>query len=139
MVGVARDVMASEEIASGRTRAVRRLSTAGWGLFLVWSGALILAPGDLALLWHVWLAGVGVIVLGAAVVAVRLGSRPDSDSWILGFVALVSGLAGLAGVSISVIGLGMLAFGLTFLAAVARPGLVRPAPSSAGSPAGNGA
>jgi uncharacterized membrane protein HdeD (DUF308 family) len=98
-----------------------RLDTAGWGLLLVWTGALILLPGDLTLQWHVWLLGVGAIVLGAAVVALRLGFKPGWDSWIVGIVAFVSGLAGLFGIAVSAIGLGLLLFGFAFLVAVIRP------------------
>jgi uncharacterized membrane protein HdeD (DUF308 family) len=130
MAGMGHGHDATEKITAGTVRTKERLETAGWGLLLAWSGALILLPGDLALLWHIWLVGVGVIVLGAALVAVRLGSRPSLDSWILGVVALVSGLAGLIGVSISVIGLGLLAFGLAFLVAVIRPSVVRHLPAS---------
>lgn len=90
---------------------------------MVWTGALILLPGNLDLLWHTWLLGSGAIVLGAAAVALRLGIKPGWDAWILGIVGVVSGLAGLLGVSVSVIGLGMLLFGLAFLAAVVRASL----------------
>lgn len=110
----------------GRARIRNRLSTAGWGLLFVWSGALILLPGNPDLLWHAWLLGAGAIVLGVAAVSLRFGSRPDWDTWILGIIGLVSGLAGLFGVSISVIGLGLVLFGLAFLAAVVRASDVRP-------------
>jgi hypothetical protein len=94
----------------------RRLNAAGWGLLLAWSGALILLPGDLNVLWHVWLLGAGAIVLGLAGLAAGLGSRPGWDTWIVGIVGLTSGLGGLLGVSISAIGLGLLLFGLAFVA-----------------------
>jgi uncharacterized membrane protein HdeD (DUF308 family) len=103
-----------------RARLRSRLDTAGWGLLLAWSGALILVPGELDVLWNVWLVGVGAIVVGVAAVAVRLRSRPGWDTWILGIVALSSGLAGLVGISVSVIGLGLLLFGLAFLLRVVR-------------------
>jgi uncharacterized membrane protein HdeD (DUF308 family) len=110
-----------KEIDRDRQARVRnRLATTGWGALLVWSGAMILLPGDLSLLWNAWLVGVGVIVLGVAAAAVWFGSRPGWDTWILGIVALVSGLAGLVGLSVSAIGLGLLLFGLAFLASVVR-------------------
>jgi hypothetical protein len=41
---------------------VRRLDTAGWGLFFIWVGVAALA--DLG--WGVGLMGVGLIILGTA-------------------------------------------------------------------------
>jgi uncharacterized membrane protein HdeD (DUF308 family) len=125
MADVAHTNDLSEKDDDRRVRIRNQLSTAGWGLLLVWSGTLILLPGDPALLWHAWLLGAGAIVLGVAAVAVRLGSRPGWDTWILGIVGLVSGLAGLFGVWISAIGLGLILFGLAFLAAVVRASVVR--------------
>jgi hypothetical protein len=104
-----------------------RLSAAGWGLLLVWTGALILLPGEVGVLWNIWLVGAGAIVLGVAAVAVRLGSMPGWDTWILGTVGLVSGLAGLLGHSISAFGLGLLLFGLVLIGATVRASVLRKA------------
>lgn len=90
----------------------KRLETAGWGLLLLWSGALMLLPGDLGMLWHVWLVGAGVILLGASVVGLALRLKPTWGTIVLGVVGLVSGIGGLAGVPIPVIGVGVTVLGL---------------------------
>lgn len=96
-----------------RERSVnKRLETAGWGLLLLWSGTLMLLPGDLGVLWHVWLVGAGAILLGASIVGLALRLRPTGGTIILGVVGLVSGIGGLAGVSIPVIGLAVIVLGL---------------------------
>ena len=105
----------------------RRLNGLAWGLLLAWTGGLILAPGDLETSWHVWLVGVGVILLVAGVVLRRLGYRPDPDTWIFGAVGIVAGAGGLAGVPVSAVGLALLLFGLAFIVSIARTSFVRPA------------
>jgi hypothetical protein len=117
----------------GRRRIRNRLNTTAWGLFLVWTGALILLPGDLERLWHVWLLGVGLILLMAALVAQRLGFKPGWDSWILGTVGVVSGLGGLLGLPVSAIGLGLVLFGFAFLVSVVRASVAGPIPSTKAS------
>jgi len=117
----------SDTRAKRRVRIRNRFTTAGWGLLMLWSGALIPLPGDPALLWHAWLLGAGVIVLGVAGAAMRYGSRPSVDTWILGTVGLVSGLAGLFGATISTVGLGLVLFGLAFVIGAVRASLVGPA------------
>jgi uncharacterized membrane protein HdeD (DUF308 family) len=101
----------------------RRLNALAWGVLLAWTGAILLAPGDLETLWHVWLLGVGVILLGLGSVAVSLGRRPDTETWIFGAVGLVAGAAGLAGIAVSAVGLALLLFGLEFIVAVGRASL----------------
>jgi hypothetical protein len=93
----------------------RRLETAGWGLLLLWSGTVMLLPGDLGVLWHVWLVGAGAILLGASVAGRALGLRPTWGTIVLGVVGLVSGIGGLAGVSIPVVGLAVVVFGLVLV------------------------
>jgi hypothetical protein len=96
-----------------RERSVnKRLETAGWGLLLLWSGTLMLLPGDLGVLWHVWLIGAGVILLGASIVGLALRLKPTWGTIVLGVVGLVSGIGCLAGVSIPVIGLAVIVLGL---------------------------
>ncbi len=104
----------------------RRLNAAAWGLLLAWTGGLLLAPGDVAMLWHVWLVGIGVILVGAGLVALSLGVRPGEDTWILGAAGIVSGSGGLVGVPLSAIGLALLFFGLAFLVSVGRASIRRP-------------
>ena len=104
-----------------RKRSVnKRLETAGWGLLLLWSGTMMLLPGDLGVLWHVWLIGAGAILLGASAVGLALRLRPTWGTIVLGVVGLVSGIGGLAGVSIPVIGLAVIVFGLLLVVTAIR-------------------
>jgi hypothetical protein len=98
----------------------KRLETAGWGLLLLWSGALMLLPGDLGVLWHVWLVGAGAILLGASIVGLSLRLRPTWGTIVLGVVGLVSGIGGLARVSIPVIGLAVIVSGLVLVLTAVR-------------------
>ena len=98
-----------------------RIGTGGWGLLALWSGALLLLPGELGALWHVWLVGVGAILLGASVVVRALGLRPSWDTIVLGIVGLVSGIGGLAGASFPGMGLALILFGVALAATAVRP------------------
>ncbi len=89
-----------------------RVHGAGWGFLVLWTGAALLLPGRPAVLWHVWLIGVGVILLCASLVALRFGLRPTWATVILGVVALASGVCGLAGVPLSAVGLVLILAGL---------------------------
>jgi hypothetical protein len=108
------------EATSTRRDLNKRLETAGWGVLLLWSGALMLLPGDLGVLWHMWLVGAGAILLGASVVGRALGLRPTWGTVVLGVVGLVSGIGGLAGVAIPVIGLAVIVFGLLLVITAIR-------------------
>jgi uncharacterized membrane protein YtjA (UPF0391 family) len=98
----------------------KRFGTAGWGLLLLWSGALVMLPGEPGMLWHVWLIGVGAILLGVSVVVRAVGLKPSWDTIVLGIVALVSGIGGFAGASFSAIGLALILFGLALVITATR-------------------
>lgn len=108
------------ETKDARSDLRKRLGTAGWGLLLLWSGTVLMLPGELGILWHVWLIGVGAILLGVSVVVRALGVKPSWDTIVLGIVALVSGIAGVAGASFSAIGLALILFGLSLAATAFR-------------------
>jgi len=108
------------ETTSTRRDLNKRLETAGWGLLLLWSGTLMLLPGDLGVLWHVWLVGAGAILLGVSIVGLALRLRPTWGTIVLGVVGLVSGIGGLAGVAIPVIGLAVIVFGLVLVMTAVR-------------------
>jgi hypothetical protein len=93
-----------------------RLHAAGWGLLLAWTGVALLLPGAPGVLWHAWLLGVGVILLGASAAGLALGLKPSWDTIVLGAVGVASGTSGLAGIRISMIGLALILFGLVSVA-----------------------
>ena len=111
------------EAASVGCSRRRRLHKAGWGLLLLWSGAVMLMPGATGVLWHVWLIGAGAILLGAGAVGLGLGLEPTWGTIILGVVGLVSGTCGLAGVTVPLVGLALMLFGLAYIVFAARPSL----------------
>ncbi len=107
------------DVVRGRVNALL------WGLLLAWTGAVLLAPGDVETLWHVWLVGGGVILVGLGLAARSFGLRPDTETWIFGAVGLIAGGAGLAGFAVSAVGLALVLFGLEFVVAVGRASLAR--------------
>jgi hypothetical protein len=94
----------------------QRLNAAGWGLLLAWTGVALLLPGELGVLWHAWLLGMGVILLGVGGVGVAFGLKPSWDTIVLGIVGVASGTSGLAGVPVSTVGLALILFGLVSVA-----------------------
>ncbi len=109
----------ARDVVRGRVNALL------WGLLLAWTGAVLLAPGDVETLWHVWLVGGGVILVGLGLAARSFGLRPDTETWIFGAVGLIAGGAGLAGFAVSAVGLALVLFGLEFVVAVGRASLAR--------------
>ena len=100
--------------------ARQRLNAAGWGLLLAWTGLALLLPGELRVLWHVWRTGVGAVLLGASGAGVALGLHPTGFTVVLGVLVVVWGIAGLAGVPISVVGLALILIGLAYVVSGAR-------------------
>ena len=80
----------------------RRLDAAGWGLFFLMSGALLLIPGVPD---GTWLAGVGAILLGFSAVRWMTGLTMSWFAVIFGVVALASGAGAIVGVSVPVFAL----------------------------------
>lgn len=96
--------------------AVRcRLHAAGWGLLFAWTGVVLVVPGRLDVLWHVWLVGIGTVLLGVSALALAAGLKPTWGSLILGTVALFSGVGGLAGLPVSLLGLALIGWGLAVI------------------------
>jgi hypothetical protein len=108
------------ETMSVRDGVRHRLQTGGWGLLLAWTGAVLLLPGQLGVLWYVWLVGVGMALLGVGAVGLALGLPPTGGTIILGAIGLLSGIGGLAGVTIPVVGLLLIGWGLASVVATTR-------------------
>jgi hypothetical protein len=45
-----------------------RIDAIGWGLLLLMTGGLLLVPGNATILFHIWLVGIGLTLLGANLV-----------------------------------------------------------------------
>lgn len=101
------------------TNLTHRLDVLGWGIFFLMTGMLILIPG---LPEGTWLVGVGVLLLGLAAVRVARGLAFEWFGVILGSSALVAGFGTIAGVSIPVFALFLVACGLALIAGVLSKG-----------------
>jgi hypothetical protein len=74
-----------------------RIDTAGWGLFFVMSGAMLLVPG---LPEGSWLTGVGILLIGLLAVRARIGLPVSTFSGIMAVVLVATGLGEAAGVAV---------------------------------------
>ncbi len=74
-----------------------RLDSAGWGVFFVMSGAMLLVPG---LPDGSWVAGIGAILLSLSAVRFALGLPVSTFGVICGIVAVAAGAGAIAGVAV---------------------------------------
>lgn len=74
-----------------------RIDTAGWGLFFLMSGAMLLVPGLPA---GSWLTGVGILLIGLLALRAMLGLRVSTFSGIMALVLVATGLGEAAGVAV---------------------------------------
>ncbi len=70
----------------------KRIESIGWALFLIMSGALLIAPEGLVP-DGTWLLGTGLIILGSMGIRYLYGIRVDGFWTILGFLALGYGIS----------------------------------------------
>jgi hypothetical protein len=74
-----------------------RVDGAGWGLFFVMSGAMLLAPG---LPDGTWLTGVGVLLIGLSALRAMLGLPVSTFGVIVAGVVVATGVGVIAGVAV---------------------------------------
>ncbi len=96
-----------------------RLDVLGWGMFFLMTGVLMLIP---ELPEGTWLVGLGVLLLGLAGVRHALGLPFEWFGVILGGSALLAGVGTIAGFSIPVFALFLVACGLALIAGVLSNG-----------------
>ena len=77
----------------------QRLDEAGWGLFLLMIGGLLLIPNE-RLPHGTWMIGAGVILLGLNAVRYFNQLKINLFTAVLGVLALVIGLGGFFGVQL---------------------------------------
>jgi hypothetical protein len=117
--------MATIEAEAARTgepqkRALdSQLERIGWGLFLIMIGGLALVPKGLVP-EGVWLVGTGLIMLGLNVARRLNGIRVSGFTVVLGLAALAAGLSAVAGVSLPVFPILLIALGAQILYGVSR-------------------
>ncbi len=88
----------------------RRLNLIGWALILVMLGGLGLVPSHDLPDWT-WLIGVGVILLGVNAVRAGCGLALNRFSTGLGLIALLVGLASIAGADLPILAIILIVFG----------------------------
>jgi hypothetical protein len=74
-----------------------RIDTAGWGLFFLMSGAMLLVPGLPA---GSWLTGLGILLIGLSAVRAMLGLSVSTFGLMMALVLGVTGLGEAAGVAV---------------------------------------
>lgn len=74
-----------------KRRLDKRIESMGWALFLIWSGALLIAPDELVP-EGLWLMGTGFIIIASMGIRYLYGIRIDGFWTVLGFLALGFGI-----------------------------------------------
>jgi hypothetical protein len=93
------DIRVSSNQDAQKTALNKRLEDTGWALFLIMVGILWLIPGE-RIPDDTWLIGAGLIMLGINGVRYIKGINMSGFTLVLGALALVAGLCGLAGVKL---------------------------------------
>lgn len=96
------------------TELDRLLDDIGWGVFLLMTGLLWMAPRLVPS--GTWLVGTGVLLLVLNAVRSAKGFAIHTFTLVLGLLALAGGLADLANVTIPFFALALVAFGVLLLA-----------------------
>jgi hypothetical protein len=97
----------------------RQLERISWALFLIMIGGLALMPKGLVP-EGVWLVGAGLIMIGLNVARYLKGIRVSGFTVVLGLAALAAGFSSVAGVSLPVFPILLIALGAQILYSVAR-------------------
>ncbi|MHC4225470.1 MAG: hypothetical protein ACYSUN_15880, partial [Planctomycetota bacterium] len=95
----------------------KRIDAVGWGLFLVMVGAILMVPRE-ETPKGVWIAGVGLILLGTNAARFFLGIRVRGFFLVLGVVALAAGAGRYFGVRLPILPILLVLLGLS---AIVRP------------------
>ncbi len=74
-----------------------RIDSAGWGLFFLMSGAMLLVPG---LPQGSWLTGVGTLLIGLSALRAMLGLPVSTFGVMMALVLVATGLGEAAGVAV---------------------------------------
>jgi hypothetical protein len=99
-----------------RSNPAKRLAAAGWGLFFVWIGVVVLAEVDAG----VGLMGVGVITLGVQLARTSLGLHVEGCWLVVGLLFLVGGIWRLFDVSLPLVAVLLVLGGLALLVSGVR-------------------
>lgn len=96
--------------SSGNQQLDKRLSTAAWGFFFIFAGAILFIP-DSQVPNGAWGLGIGAIMIGLNVVRAALGLRVSMWTVGLGTIALLVGLGDFVGIDLPVFALLLIVLG----------------------------
>jgi len=92
-----------------------RIDAIGWGLLLLMTGGILLVPGNFTILFHIWLVGLGFILLGANLVRYLNGLKLRGFNTVLGVAAVAAGLGIFFGIDLSFLAILLILFGAQIL------------------------
>lgn len=82
----------TKTVKAKKRKLDQRIESIGWAVFLIWSGALLIAPEGLFPEGS-WLIGTGTIIIVSMGIRYLYGIRVDGFWTILGFLALGFGIS----------------------------------------------
>ena len=92
-----------------------RIDAIGWGLLLLMTGGMLLVPGNFTILFHIWLVGLGFILLGANLARYLNGLKLRGFNIVLGVAAVAAGLGIFFGIDLSFLAILLVLFGAQIL------------------------
>ena len=100
---------------AARAGLSKRIEAVGWGLLLLMTGGILLIPGNATILFHIWLVGVGLILLGANLVRYLNGLKMRGFNMVLGVAAVAAGLGIFFGIDLSFLAILLILYGAQIL------------------------
>jgi hypothetical protein len=88
---LAQNKQLTEALKAKKRRLNQRIESIGWALFLIWSGALLIAP-ETYVPEGAWLVGIGLIIIVSMGIRYLHGIKVEGFWTLLGFLALGLGI-----------------------------------------------
>ncbi|KPJ68334.1 hypothetical protein AMJ44_06695 [candidate division WOR-1 bacterium DG_54_3] len=92
----------------------QKLNAVAWALFFIMLGGLWLVPAG-TVPESTWLLGVGIILLGLNAIRYLSGIKMSWLTLVLGFVALLTGVAGIVGMELPVFPIILIIIGVSII------------------------
>ena len=93
----------------------KRIEAVGWGVLLLMTGGILLIPGNATILFHIWLIGVGLTLLGANLARYLNGLKMRGLNTVLGVAAVAAGLGIFFGIDLSFLAILLILYGAQIL------------------------
>jgi hypothetical protein len=100
---------------TARAGLSERIEAIGWGLLLLMTGGILLAPGNFTILFHIWLIGIGLVLLGANLVRYLNGLKLRGFNTVLGVAAIAAGVGFFMGIDLSFLAILLILWGALIL------------------------